>query len=387
MTRTMARISLKLYNNDGYSKGSTRTLALAFSSQSRTVYAPTGIQLKAHQWDSKKQIVVKHPDASKLTLKAQQILLSAQEAMLKVTGGYDIDLDAKQLRELVMNELNRETTDNRFLVPYMRIYMNTKLKKNTKSVFHSTISRLLQFSPAVERLMFDAITPMWLRQFDKWLADNGCPSVNGRSVHMRNIRTVVNAAIDDGITQNYPFRKFRIRNEQKQNTGIGVSVLRKIIALKLEGNVCMARDCFLLSFYLIGINMADLILLEIFGNKVIYNRQKTGKLYEFRLQPEAEELLPALEWAKHYRNAHSLVMMVNRYLKQVGKMVRIDCLTTYDARYTWANIAAGLDIPKETIAQALGHTRHTVTDVYITFDRNKVDRANRAVIDFVHGKM
>jgi integrase len=76
-------------------------------------------------------------------------------------------------------------------------------------------------------------------------------------------------------------------------------------------------------------------------------------------------------------------MMVNRYLKQVGKMVGIDTLTTYDARYTWANIAAGLDIPKETIAQALGHTKPTVTDVYITFDRNKVDKANRMVIDYI----
>lgn len=383
----MARIALKLYNNDGYSKGSIRTLALAFSSQSRTVYAPTGIQLKADQWDSKKQIVVRHPDASKLTLKAQQILLSAQEALLKVTGGYNVDLDAKQLRELVMKELNRNTTDNRFLVPYMRMYMDTKLKKNTKSVFRSTINRLLQFSPAAERLMFDGLTQMWLRQFDKWLSENGCPSVNGRSVHMRNIRTVVNAAIDDGITQNYPFRKYKIRSEQKQNTGISISTFRGIMKLSLEGNMKMARDCFMLSFYMIGINMADLILLEIVGNRVVYNRQKTGKLYEFKLQPEAKELLPALDWAKHYKNAHSLVMMINRYLKQIGKMVGVECLTTYDARYTWANIAAALDIPKETIAQALGHTKPTVTDVYITFDRSKIDKANRAVVDYVWEKM
>lgn len=383
----MARITLKLYNNDGYSKGSIRTLALAFSSQSRTVYAPTGIQLKADQWDGKKQIVVRHPDASKLTLKAQQILLSAQEALLKVTGGYNVDLDAKQLRELVMKELNRNTTDNRFLVPYMRMYMETKLKKNTKSVFRSTINRLLQFSPAAERLMFDGLTQMWLRQFNKWLSENGCPSVNGRSVHMRNIRTVVNAAIDDGITQNYPFRKYKIRSEQKQNTGISVSAFRGIMNLSLEGNMKMARDCFILSFYMIGINMADLILLEIVCNRVVYNRQKTGKLYEFKLQPEAKELFPALDWAKHYKNAHSLVMMINRYLKKIGKMVGVECLTTYDARYTWANIAAALDIPKETIAQALGHTKPTVTDVYITFDRGKIDKANRAVIDYVWEKM
>lgn len=379
----MARITLKLYNGDNYVKESLRALTLAFSSMGKTYYAPTGIQLKLHQWDSKRCVVVKHPDAANLTLKATKLLLAAQEVMMKITGGYAVDIEAKQLREMVMNELNRDTTELRYVIYYMRMYAETKSKKNTKSVFRSTINRILQYNPSAQRLMFDAVNPMWLRQFDKWLSENGCPSVNARSIHLRNIRTVFNAAIDDGITTNYPFRKFRIKSEQKQNTGIGVSALRGIISLDLDGNLKNARDCFLLSFYLIGINMADLILLEPVGNKVIYNRQKTGKLYEFRLQPEAKELLPALEWAKHYKNTHSLVMMINRYLKQIRKMVGIEALTTYDARYTWANIAAGLDIPKETIAQALGHTRPTVTDVYITFDRSKVDRANRAVIEYV----
>ena len=58
-------------------------------------------------------------------------------------------------------------------------------------------------------------------------------------------------------------------------------------------------------------------------------------------------------------------------------------LTTYWARHTWATIAASLDIPKETIAAALGHGGNTVTDIYIDFDQRKVDEANRKVIDWV----
>ena len=53
------------------------------------------------------------------------------------------------------------------------------------------------------------------------------------------------------------------------------------------------------------------------------------------------------------------------------------------ARHTWATIASYLDIPKETIAQALGHGGNTVTDVYIDFDRRKIDEANRKVLDYV----
>jgi hypothetical protein len=59
-------------------------------------------------------------------------------------------------------------------------------------------------------------------------------------------------------------------------------------------------------------------------------------------------------------------------------------LTTYWARHTWATIAAELDIPKETIAKALGHGGREVTDVYIRFDDKKIDKANRQVIDYLN---
>ena len=63
-------------------------------------------------------------------------------------------------------------------------------------------------------------------------------------------------------------------------------------------------------------------------------------------------------------------------------------LTTYWARHTWATIAASLDIPNETIAAALGHGYgNRITAIYIDFDRRKVDKANRRVIDWVlYGK-
>jgi integrase len=55
----------------------------------------------------------------------------------------------------------------------------------------------------------------------------------------------------------------------------------------------------------------------------------------------------------------------------------------YWARHSWATVAIDLDIPKDTVAAALGHSSNTVTDVYINFDRAKIDRANRMVLDYV----
>lgn len=44
-----------------------------------------------------------------------------------------------------------------------------------------------------------------------------------------------------------------------------------------------------------------------------------------------------------------------------------------------------LDIPMDTIAQALGHaTPYTTTDIYVNRRLKKIDEANRKVIDFIN---
>lgn len=85
-------------------------------------------------------------------------------------------------------------------------------------------------------------------------------------------------------------------------------------------------------------------------------------------------------------------------LKEIGEMKRVGKggkkvhipvfpeISSYWSRHTWATFAAELDIPKETISEALGHSMGSkVTSIYINFDRKKVDEANRKVIDYLLG--
>jgi integrase len=76
-------------------------------------------------------------------------------------------------------------------------------------------------------------------------------------------------------------------------------------------------------------------------------------------------------------------VIIKRGLNTIGEKLGIANLTSYVMRHTWATIAAELDVPKETISAALGHGKKTVTDIYIHFDRKKIDEANRKVIDCV----
>ena len=47
-----------------------------------------------------------------------------------------------------------------------------------------------------DTLTFDDITLSWLRSFDEWLAECGAAQ-NSRNIHFKNIRTVMNRAMDE----------------------------------------------------------------------------------------------------------------------------------------------------------------------------------------------
>lgn len=165
---------------------------------------------------------------------------------------------------------------------------------------------------------------------------------------------------------------------------------------------------FRLIFMLVGINSVDLHGLKSItrDGRIEYKRAKTGRLYSIKVEPEAREII------NKYRGKNGLLCIADRWidsrnfrhqcnkaLQKIGQVERkgrggkktitaeFEGVSTYWARHTWATIAASLDIPKDTIAAALGHGGDTVTDIYIDFDQKKVDAANRRVLDWVlYGK-
>ncbi|MDE5653542.1 MAG: site-specific integrase [Muribaculaceae bacterium] len=258
-------------------------------------------------------------------------------------------------------------------------------------------------------LTFDDITLSWLRSFDEWLTKCGAAQ-NSRNIHFRNIRTAINLAIDEELTDNYPFRRFKIKQEETRKRSLSLEEMRILISYPCDEFQKFYRDMFVLSFLLIGINPIDLFNLTQISpdGRIHYRRAKTHKLYSVKVEPEAMEIIerwrgkaglvcPADRWASHL----SFTKNANIALKKIGKYERSGRggkkaitpewpeLSMYWARHTWATIAYSLDIPYDTIAQALGHKNSgpSVTATYIRLDEKKVDAANRKVIDYVlYGK-
>ena len=351
-------------------------------------------------------MVIGHPRKIQLNSFIQGQKLAVDVIIFRLAeSGSLVGLSASQIKDRVMAELYPPETEPAPKVsPYCCFIEFIKSKTGrTRQIYQTTLNRLLAFRPDFAELAFEDITYRWLEDFDRFMA-NDAPSRNARNIHHRNLRAVINRAIDDGLTICYPYRKYKIRAEATRKRDMSVAELRKIAFTTLPGWMEQYRDMWLLSFMLIGINVADLCALrEVDGaGRIQYIRAKTHRLYSIRVEPEAlalidryrgkDQLLYMMDSHTNYRAWYQQLCRgltaIREYLNKIDDGVHIKELTSYNARHSWSTIAADLEIPDETISLALGHSGgNATTNIYIHRNRKKVDAANRRVIDWVlYGK-
>lgn len=291
----------------------------------------------------------------------------------------------------------------KLLADYVHDYAGLSRTSSTREMILLTEKKVRSFDATATL----DINVSWLEQFDRWLEEQGS-NVNGRGIHMRNLRAVVNWCIDNEWCEKYPFRRFKIRREDTRKRSLSVERVRQLRDWPLEGREAMYRDLWMLSFYLCGANAVDLLLfrpgdIERFEGR----RRKTGQRFDLPVTPEIraiidrwrgrDYLLCPMDTNKSHKNFlrnwnEGLQNIGRDYRPHYGYRVKAEDapfagLTTYWARHTWATIAARLDIPKEVIGRCLTHSwSQTVTDTYIDFDWSKVDDAVRRVIAFVNGE-
>lgn len=390
--------TLRLYLDDRQVEpNQPAPIRIRITKNRQSSYITTEIKVKRTQWDADQEMIVFHPKARMLNLHLAQRMDEIENILLE----HHVDfrpLTASQIIKAIKDILSPSADPKDLFYDYAVRFMESKEKPRTRDIYAATLSRIRDYTPQYKELRFADITPLWLRDFDLFLSENA-PSRNARNIHFRNIRAVFNDAIDEEVTSYYPFRKFKIKHEQTVKRSLTVEQMATFFLADPEEYAVKYHDMFKLMFYLIGINTVDLCnLREIIAGRIEYHREKTGRLYTIKVEPEAMEIIEKYQGEKylvnildHYKSYLSFGRQMNMALHAMGKKLDGSCrnktfsgITTYWARHTWATLAAELDIPKETIARALGHGGNDVTDVYIRYDDKKIDRANRQVIDYLH---
>lgn len=395
----------------GSKNGGPCILKIAIAHKHKTALLSLNAKVFPNQWDSNKLKVVNHPDQMLLNVYITGIKQTVDRFILTLVDAGRIESmtvsEIKSEVELILNPEKAEAQHNKNLFAARFLKFAESKKESTKGIYMHTYKRMLAFAgDTLHKLTFEDVTREWINSFEVFLAKTS-PSKNARNIHLRNIRAVFNEAIDDEITTAYPFRRMNLRPVATRKRNLKVEDLRTFINYPCEPHAQKYLDMFKLMFMLIGINAIDLAnLKEVRDGRIEFNRSKTNRLYSIKVEPEAMELIEKYRgenWLlfilDRWKSHKDFMLKMNRTLKKIGPVKRVGRggkkiyeplfpeISTYWARHSWATIAASLDIPRDTIAHALGHGGNTVTDIYIDFDERKVDEANRKVLDWVlYGK-
>lgn len=217
------------------------------------------------------------------------------------------------------------------------------------------------------------------------------------------------------LIPNSPFMELEIpKQEATRKRAISADIIKKLWKLPYKDmkkgykSTChynLAKDCFILSFCLMGINSADLYnATEMEGYTIVYNRTKTKdrRLDKAQMKVDIPRLiLPLVEKYKdktgkrlfnfyqYYADEKDFNKAINYGLKEICTILEIDDLEYYAARHSWATIAlnkAGID--KYIVHAALNHIDDAmkVTDIYIERDFVNENKTNTKVAKYVFGK-
>ena len=212
-----------------------------------------------------------------------------------------------------------------------------------------------------------------------------------------------------------PFEYFKIpKQEATRKRAVTPQQIKAIWSLPYQNihkgvkHTCrpdLAKDCFILSFCLMGINSADLYNATLLrDNRLVYCRTKTKERRLDKAKMEVvvpDMVLPIIEkyrdttgqrlfrFYKDYRDHKAFNKAINKGLKGIGDQLNIDDLEFYAARHSWATIALNkCGIDKYIVHAALNHVDASmrVTDIYIERDFVNENKANAKVVKYVFDK-
>ncbi|MBV5348908.1 site-specific integrase [bacterium] len=350
--------------------------------------------------------------------------------------GFRIEMyTARELAKYFESETKPGSDSTINFVEFSRNHIE-KLKAQGRTSYasniNSSLNSLIDFCNGREKIAITEITSKFLTQNEAFLRTTRTikrkdqfgkmvttkkRGLSDLSVidYMTNIRLLFNAAMaeyndedkDEIRIIHYPFRKYKLKrrpeNEKRNLTKEQLVVIRDVDPAKIIlERAIFSRDIFMLSFYLVGMNFADLYEVDkIKAGRFTYERKKTkGRrqdraLISIKIEPEAEQLVEkyrdpsgerVFDFHKRYSTSHIFSSNVNKGLKVVAKACKIDePLSTYYARHTWATIARNkAGISKDDVDLALNHVDQglKMADAYIEKDWSLIDKANRGVLDY-----
>ena len=305
--------------------------------------------------------------------------------------------------------MGRRKKTSESLTKFMsRIISQLKVNGQQRTMLHyqATFNSFMRFRHQQDTTFAELDADM-IKSYEAYLKNVAGVCRNTSSFYMRILRAVYKRAVEKGLApQQHPFKDVYTGIDKTSKRSIpaaSVSHIKRLDA-QLTSQQELARDTFLMSYYLRGISFIDLAHLrksDLCDGYLHYTRSKTGQRLSIRWEKDMQTivdkykeqtasspyLFPFLvsdkgkKRSEHqlYHNAESRIAY---HLKKLGAKIGLQGkLTLYVARHSWATAARDNDIPVSVISEALGHTSEATTQIYLRSIRtDEVDAANAKLL-------
>lgn len=361
----------------------TALVQVEASLNQRKIYFKTNIYLKPKHWDKQTAQVCDHPHANDLNTMLFEFILHLQAIELELWKR-GIPATLALLKDAMKKGKPVNITFSVFAKDYV---MNSDRKDSTKENLLTTITVLQEFRSGLD---FKDITYTFLKEFEQHLREKG-NGVNTIAKHLRQLRTLVNEAINQGYihADAYPFRKFKIKQEKGRHEFLTPDELRKLENLSVEDKrLRHVLDAFLFCCY-VGLRFSDFCQLSsanfirVNGKKWLHFKSiKTGVEIRLPLHLLFDGKALAILDRYHISDFPNLGSNseVNKCLVQIASLARIKKHFTYHtARHTCATLLIHQGVPITTVQKLLGHTSVKTTEIYSEILSNTIVRDLKAV--------
>lgn len=364
-------------------KQGTALVQVEASLNQRKVYFKTNIYLKPEHWDKRTSQVIVHPQANDLNAMLFEFVLHLQGVELALwKRGVPATLS------LLKDAMKKNRPVNVTFPVFAKEYVtHSDRRESTKENLYTTITVLQEFRPGLD---FKDITYTFLKDFEVYLREKG-NGINTVAKHLRQLRTLVNEAINQGYihADAYPFRKYKIKQEKGRHEFLTPDELKKLENLEVsDRKLRHVLDAFLFCCY-VGLRYSDFCQLtpanfiRVNGKRWLHFKSiKTG--IELRLPLHLLFEGKALAILDKYNIAEFASLgsnsEVNKCLAQITMMARIKKHVTYHtARHTCATLLIHQGVPITTVQKLLGHTSVKTTEIYSEILSNTIVKDLRAI--------
>lgn len=338
-------------------------------------------------------VVVCRKDAKVMNQRLKFVLDEYQEK-LNLIEDHEI-YNCSQIKEILEGKIKLEQ------IITVKEYFEQRIKELRKegrgSYADMNVYTLDKVLSILGDINLQSVTPQVIEKFI-----TGMSGLSNATKQMRltHLKARINEAIKSGLVKYdiHPFIYTKMPKPAVKLLDITVEEFNRIRSLETKHKaLILAKDAFLLSFYLGGINLADLVAIDFSRSFIEFTRKKTelskqgNKVVQLTIPEEAKLIIK--KYLKRngkldfgYKFTYSnFQRYLNRCLKKLAKEVGITSeFSYYSARKTFSQFAFDLGIKTEIIEYCIGQSMKENRPIYnyVRVMQKQADAAIARVIDY-----